>query len=84
MFVCHHLITVDRMFRLKLDGEEFEENGAVAMGGAVGGTKQVVGEEVIPVIPQIRRQGNDLLTDHVERKKEQLTDHLIMAEGEFC
>ena len=91
MFVAHHLITVDKVFTIKLSGTPPPDSGASPSGSGAPPTGSATLQacagvcRLADLIPRVRRLGNDALNEHVGVKREELCDQLIAAEGSsFC
>jgi len=97
MYVAHHLITIDKVFQQRLsaaDGVAGPRPSSVAASTALGvlrggprrphpsgGGGGVDDGKLMDVVAWVKRLGNDSFTQHVNLKKQQLSDHLRTAKG---
>jgi centromere/kinetochore protein ZW10 len=98
MFIAHHLITIDKLFRHKLTvaaatGQDMmAQDSSVSVGGVqsirstagTGSSAGGVGSKLVELVAMVKRLGNDNFTQHIVRKKHELCQLLLTAKGFMC
>lgn len=68
MFVAHHLITVEKTFRKKVQSDA--------------GIVPAEAPNMADLVPKVRKLGNESFTKHMNIKKQNLSQYLTDANGE--